>query len=150
MNEYICNFHLEEPDGYKLSLDFNSMEHAKHAALEILEFLGLLYPSDAGKETASEEDAADSETECAAVNHAPVKSLEDALKTPLPFRDLLTTFRSDHGYSQRKMASVLGVTQSTVSAWERGIINPCEETERKVRARLEAKEEAMYRWFSDD
>lgn len=59
MNEYICALHFEEPDSYKLSLEFNSMQHARRAAVEILGFLGLTYDPTTANYSAPEKEPAD-------------------------------------------------------------------------------------------
>lgn len=131
MNEYICALHFEEPDGYKLSLEFNSMEHARRAAVEILGFLGLTYDPTTANYSAPEKEPAD-----AIPNPAPEKPEEPRPERKIPFRDLLLIYREKHGYSQRDLAKQLGLNQSTISAWESGLRKPSESTEYAIRNRL--------------
>lgn len=131
MNEYICSLHFEEPDGYKLSLEFNSMKHARRAAVEILGFLGLTYDMTASPDSAPEKEPADT-----VPDPAPEKPEEPRPERKISFRGLLLTYREKHGYSQRDLAKFLGINQSTISAWERELWKPSEETERAIRNRL--------------
>lgn len=123
-NEYICSLHFEEPDGYKLSLEFNSMKHARRAAVEILGFLGLTYGPTTSHDSAPEKEPAD-----AVPDPAPEKPEEPRPEREISFRDLLLTYREKHGYSQRDLAKFLGINQSTVSAWERELWKPSKETD---------------------
>lgn len=131
MSEYICALHFEEPDSYKLSLEFNSMQHARRAAVEILGFLGLAYGTTTSPDSEPEKELAD-----AVPDHAPEKPEEPRPEREISFRDLLLTYREKHGYSQRDLAKFLGINQSTVSAWERELWLPQRETERAIRNRL--------------
>lgn len=49
-------------------------------------------------------------------------SVTDLLKYPLSFR--LKRLRCQHCYTQTELAGFLGITQSTVSAWENGTCYP--------------------------
>lgn len=131
MTEYIFALHFEEPDGYKLHLEFNSMQHAKRAAAEIFGFLGLASPVDVTHDSAREKEPVHSVS-----NPAPEEPEESRPERKIPFRDLLLTYREKHGYSQRDLAKFLGINQSTISAWERELWKPSEETERAIRNRL--------------
>ena len=131
MNEYICALHFEEPDSYKLSLEFNSMQHARRAAVEILGFPGLTYGPTTSHDSEPEKEPAD-----AVPDPAPEKPEEPRPEREISFRDLLLTYREKHGYSQRDLAKFLGINQSTVSAWERELWTPSELTERAIRNRL--------------
>ena len=43
----------------------------------------------------------------------------------MPFRkDRFAELTKNAGYSQRKLATLLGVSNQTVSNWEKGVINP--------------------------
>lgn len=131
MNEYICALRFEEPDSYKLSLEFNSMQHARRAAVEILGFLGLTYDPTTANYSAPEKEPAD-----AIQNPAPEKPEEPRPEREISFRDLLLTYREKHGYSQRDLAKFIGINQSAVSSWERELWLPSKETERAIRNRL--------------
>lgn len=131
MNEYICALHFEEPNGYKLHLEFNSMNHAKRAAAEIFGFLGLSSTVDITRDSEPEKEPAD-----AVPDPAPEKPEEPRPERKISFRDLLITYREKHGYSQRDLAKFLGINQSTISAWERELWKPSEQTEHAIRNRL--------------
>lgn len=131
MNEYICSLHFEKPGSYKLHLEFNSMLQARGAAVEIFSFLGIYLPICVSSDSASEKDAVD-----AVPDPAPEEPQETRPERKIPFRDLLLTYREKHGYSKRDLAKILGTNQSTISAWERELRKPSEETERAIRNRL--------------
>ena len=43
----------------------------------------------------------------------------------MPFnKDLFTQWRKKAGYSQRKIAMLLSVSNQTISSWEHGVMNP--------------------------
>ena len=131
MNEYIFALHFEAHDSYKLPLEFNSMQHARRAAVEILGFLGLTYGPTTSPDSEPEKEPAD-----AVPDPAPEKPEEPRPEREISFRDLPLTYREKHGHSQRDLAKFLGINQSTVSAWERELWTPSKETDRAIRNRL--------------
>jgi transcriptional regulator with XRE-family HTH domain len=49
------------------------------------------------------------------------------------WQDLIRLYRTRHGLTQERMASVIGVTQRTISRWERGEDTPGLEQQRRLR-----------------
>lgn len=131
MDEYICSLNFEKPGSYKLHLEFNSMLQARGAAVEIFSFLGVSLPICVSSDSAREKDPVHSVS-----NPAPEEPEESRSEQEISFRDMLLTYREKHGYSQRDLAKLLGINQSTVSAWERELWKPSEETVQAIRNRL--------------
>ena len=116
MPDFLCTLKKEGP-GYSLELSFDSIKSALDAALEILAFADAdCYLADPPKGKAE--------------TTPPIQYEND-----MPFRDVVLQYRKAHGYSQRVLANMLGVTQQTICVWESGRL-PHRNTESSVRSKL--------------
>ena len=116
MTDFLCTLKKEGP-GYNLELSFDSIKSALDAALEILAFADAdCYLANPPKEKAK--------------TTPPIQYEND-----MPFRDIVRQYRKDHGYTQKEIAKLLGVTQQTICFWESGGL-PHRNTESSVRSKL--------------
>lgn len=97
-----------QTESYEFSLRFCSLQDAEQAARDLIDFL--LAGVRPKKETAPE----------------PPKEAKERQKTiPRgPISDDLNRYMNEHGYSERDMAKILGVAQTTINHWRRGICLP--------------------------
>ena len=123
MTDFLCALKKEGP-GYSLELSFDSIKSALDAALEILAFADAdCYLANPPKEKTK--------------TTPPIQYEND-----MPFRDTVRQYRQDHGYTQKEIAKLLGVTQQTICFWESGGL-PHRNTEAEVRRKL-SKGELSY------
>ena len=95
-------------ESYEFSLRFCSLQDAEQAARDLIDFLMAgVRPK---KETAPE----------------PPKEAKERQRTipRCPIADDLNRYMQEHGYSERDMAKILGVAQTTINNWRRGIFLP--------------------------
>ena len=95
-------------ESYEFSLHFCSLQDAEQAARDLIDFLMAgVRPK---KETAPE----------------PPKEAKERQRTiPRgPIADDLNRYMNEHAYSERDMAKILGVAQTTINHWRRGICLP--------------------------
>ena len=94
-----------QTESYEFSLRFCSLQDAEQAARDLIDFLMAgVRPK---KETAPE---------------PPQEAKERQRTIPRgPIADDLNRYMKDHGYSERDMAKILGVSQNTINHWRRGI-----------------------------
>lgn len=118
MTDFLCTLKKEGP-GYNLELSFDSIKSALDAALEILAFAN----ADCYLNTFQQ-------TKFEAKTTPPIQYEND-----MPFRDTVRQYRKDHGYTQKEIAKLLGVTQQTICFWESGGL-PHRNTESSVRSKL--------------
>lgn len=107
----------KETENFRISLEFNDLSAAEEAARYIVSFLlGGAQKDGDGKQE----------------------------KTPkkVVFRDLLKTYRSEHGLSQLELAKVLGISSATVSNWETGRTVPHPQVQSEVTKRLAPVQDA--------
>ena len=97
-----------QTESYEFSLRFCSLQDAEQAARDLIDFLmaGVRPKKDADQE--------------------PPQEAKERQKTiPRgPIADDLNRYMKDHGYSERDMAKILGVSQNTINHWRRGICLP--------------------------
>ena len=97
-----------QTESYEFSLRFCSLQDAEQAARDLIDFLMAgVRPK---KETPPE----------------PPKEAKERKRTiPRgPIADDLNRYMNEHGYSERDMAKILGVAQTTINHWRRGICLP--------------------------
>ena len=97
-----------QTESYEFSLRFCSLQDAEQAARDLIDFLMAgVRPK---KETPLE----------------PPKEAKERKRTiPRgPIADDLNRYMNEHGYSERDMAKILGVAQTTINHWRRGICLP--------------------------
>lgn len=97
-----------QTESYEFSLRFCSLQDAEQAARDLIDFLMAgVRPK---KETAPE----------------PPQEAKERKKTiPRgPIADDLNRYMQEHAYSERDMAKILGVAQTTINHWRRGICLP--------------------------
>ena len=107
MKDFPASFQ-RQTESYEFSLRFCSLQDAEQAARDLIDFLMAgVRPK---KETAPE----------------PPQEAKERQKTiPRgPIADDLNRYMQEHGYSERDMAKVLGVSQNTINHWRRGICLP--------------------------
>ena len=97
-----------QTESYEFSLRFCSLQDAEQAARDLIDFLMAgVRPK---KETPPE---------------PPQEAKERQRAIPRgPIADDLNRYMQEHGYSERDMAKVLGVSQNTINHWRRGICLP--------------------------
>ena len=97
-----------QTESYEFSLRFCSLQDAEQAARDLIDFLMAgVRPK---KETAPE---------------PPQEAKERQKKIPRgPIADDLNRYMNEHAYSERDMAKILGVAQTTINYWRRGICLP--------------------------
>ena len=97
-----------QTESYEFSLRFCSLQDAEQAARDLIDFLMAgVRPK---KETPPE---------------PPQEAKERQRTIPRgPIADDLNRYMQEHGYSQRDMAKILGVAQTTINHWRRGICLP--------------------------
>ena len=90
---------------YEFSLRFCSLKDAEQAARDLIDFLM------AGEKEAAPE--------------PPQEAKERQRTIPRgPISDDLNRYMQEHAYSERDMAKILGVAQTTINHWRRGICLP--------------------------
>ena len=97
-----------QTESYEFSLRFCSLQDAEQAARDLIDFLMAgVRPK---KETPPE---------------PPQEAKERQRAIPRgPIADDLNRYMNEHGYSERDMAKILGVAQTTINHWRRGICRP--------------------------
>ena len=107
MKEFPVSFQ-HKTESYEFSLRFCSLQDAEQAARDLIDFLmaGVRPKKEAPPE--------------------PPKEAKERKRTiPRgPIADDLNRYMQEHGYSERDMAKVLGVSQNTINHWRRGICLP--------------------------
>ena len=97
-----------QTESYEFSLRFCSLQDAEQAARDLIDFLmaGVRPKKEAPPE--------------------PPKEAKERKRTiPRgPIADDLNRYMQEHGYSERDMAKILGVAQTTINHWRRGIYLP--------------------------
>lgn len=97
-----------QTESYEFSLRFCSLQDAEQAARDLIDFLmaGVRPKKEAPPE--------------------PPKEAKERQKTiPRgPIADDLNRYMNEHGYSEQDMAKILGVAQTTINNWRRGICLP--------------------------
>lgn len=131
-NTFLCQYDKASETGYHIYLSFNSIDAAKAAARELLAFLGEDLPAPATAE-------APPHKSCEEVSEE-ADPLTQAQRSEIEFSDMLRVYRTTHGYSQRKLAELLGTTQSTICHWENGSFVPHAGTQQVIRNKLESGE----------
>ena len=93
---------------YEFSLRFCSLQDAEQAARDLIDFLmaGVRPKKEAAPEPPQE-----------------AKERQRAIPRG-PVADDLNRYMQEHGYSERDMAKILGVAQTTINHWRRGICLP--------------------------
>lgn len=107
MKDFPAAFH-RQTESYEFSLRFCSLQDAEQAARDLIDFLMAgVRPK---KEAAPE----------------PPKEAKERQKTipSGPIADDLNRYMTEHGYSERDMGKILGVAQTTINNWRRGICMP--------------------------
>ena len=97
-----------QTESYEFSLRFCSLQDAEQAARDLIDFLMAgVRPK---KETPPE----------------PPQEAKERKKTipSGPIADDLNRYMNEHAYSERDMAKILGVAQTTINHWRRGICLP--------------------------
>ena len=105
-----------QTESYEFSLRFCSLQDAEQAARDLIDFLMAgVRPK---KETPPE----------------PPKEAKERQRTiPRgPIADDLNRYMQEHAYSERDMAKILGVSQTTINHWRRGIYLPTGDKMRDV------------------
>lgn len=107
MKDFPAAFH-RQTESYEFSLRFCSLQDAEQAARDLIDFLMAgVRPK---KETPPE---------------PPQEAKERQKTVPRgPVADDLNRYMNEHGYSERDMAKILGVAQTTINHWRRGICLP--------------------------
>ena len=97
-----------QTESYEFSLRFCSLQDAEQAARDLIDFLMAgVRPK---KETPPE---------------PPQEAKERQRTIPCgPIADDLNRYMQEHAYSERDMAKILGVAQTTINHWRRGICLP--------------------------
>ena len=107
MKEFPVSFQ-HKTESYEFSLRFCSLQDAEQAARDLIDFLmaGVRPKKEAPPE--------------------PPKEAKERKRTiPRgPIADDLNRYMKDHGYSERDMAKILGVSQNTINHWRRGVCLP--------------------------
>ena len=92
-----------QTESYEFSLRFCSLQDAEQAARDLIDFL-------MAKEAAPE---------------SPQEAKERKITIPSgPIADDLNLYMQEFDYSERDMAKILGVAQTTINHWRRGICLP--------------------------
>ena len=107
MKDFPASFQ-RQTESYEFSLRFCSLQDAEQAARDLIDFLM------AGVRPKKE-----------AAPEPPQEAKERQRTIPRgPIADDLNRYMKEHGYSERDMAKVLGVSQNTINHWRRGICLP--------------------------
>ena len=107
MKDFPASFQ-RQTETYEFNLRFCSLQDAEQAARDLIDFLmASVRPK---KETPPE----------------PPQEAKERQKTiPRgPIADDLNRYMNEHAYSERDMAKILGVAQTTINHWRRGICLP--------------------------
>ena len=131
---FLCQYDKSSEEGYHINLSFDSIPAAKAAARELLAFLGedKNIPASALSEAPTRKSCEEMAEEA--------DSLTQAQRSEIVFSDMLRVYRTAHGYSQRKLAELLGTTQSNICHWENGTFIPHAGTQQAIRNKLESGE----------
>ena len=97
-----------QTESYEFSLRFCSLQDAEQAARDLIDFLmaGVRPKKEAAPEPPQE-----------------AKERQRAIPRG-PIADDLNRYMNEHAYSERDMAKILGVAQTTINHWRRGICLP--------------------------
>ena len=97
-----------QTESYEFSLRFCSLQDAEQAARDLIDFLmaGVRPKKEAAPEPPQE-----------------AKERQRAIPRG-PIADDLNRYMNEHAYSERDMAKLLGVAQTTINHWRRGICLP--------------------------
>ena len=115
MKEFPASFQ-RKTESYEFSLRFCSLQDAEQAARDLIDFLM------AGVRSKKE-----------APPEPPKEAKERQRTIPRgPIADDLNRYITEHGYSERDMAKILGVSQNTINHWRRGICLPTGDKRRDV------------------
>ena len=97
-----------QTESYEFSLRFCSLQDAEQAARDLIDFLmaGVRPKKEAAPEPPQE-----------------AKERQRAIPRG-PIADDLNRYMNEHAYSERYMAKILGVAQTTINHWRRGICLP--------------------------
>ena len=97
-----------QTESYEFSLRFCSLQDAEQAARDLIDFLmaGVRPKKEAAPEPPQE-----------------AKERQRAIPRG-PIADDLNRYMNEHAYSERDMAKILGVAQTTINNWRRGICLP--------------------------
>ena len=97
-----------QTESYEFSIRFCSLQDAEQAARDLIDFLM------AGVRPKKE-----------ATPEPPQEAKERKRTIPRgPIADDLNRYMNEHAYSERDMAKILGVAQTTINHWRRGICLP--------------------------
>jgi DNA-binding XRE family transcriptional regulator len=132
-NTFLCQYDKASGEDYYIFLNFNSIQAAKAAAHELLAFLGEDVtqppaPAEAPPHKTSEENTPDPD---------PLTTIQEKDKE---ISNLLRDYRAAHGYSQRKMAELLGTSQANICNWEHGVTIPNIYIQERIKRTLESGE----------
>ena len=107
MKDFPAAFH-RQTESYEFSLRFCSLQDAEQAARDLIDFLmaGVRPKKEAAPEPPQE-----------------AKERQRAIPRG-PIADDLNRYMNEHAYSERDMAKLLGVAQTTINHWRRGICLP--------------------------
>lgn len=101
---------------YEFSLRFCSLQDAEQAARDLIDFL---MAGVRPKKSQASEPTKETGTE------PKEKPVENSRTVPSgPIAKDLNAYMQEHGYSERDMAKILGVAQTTINHWRRGICLP--------------------------
>lgn len=105
-----------QTESYEFSLRFCSLQDAEQAARDLIDFLmaGVRPKKSQVSEQTKETGPEPKE-----------KTVENSRTIPSgPIAKDLNAYMQEHGYSEREMAKILGVSQTAVNHWRRGICLP--------------------------
>ena len=105
-----------QTESYEFSLRFCSLQDAEQAARDLIDFLmaGVRPKKETPPEPTQE-----------------AKERQRAIPRG-PIADDLNRYMNEHAYSERDMAKILGVAQTTINHWRRGICLPTGDKRRDV------------------
>lgn len=105
-----------QTESYEFSLRFCSLQDAEQAARDLIDFLMAGVRPKKGQE---------SEPTKETVPEPQEKPVENSRTIPRgPIADDLNRYMNEHAYSERDMAKILGVAQTTINHWRSGICLP--------------------------
>ena len=115
MKDFPASFQ-RQTESYAFSLRFCSLQDAEQAARDLIDFLM------AGVRPEKE------------IPPEPPQEAKERKRTiPRgPIADDLNRYMQEHGYSERAMAKILGVSQNTINHWRRGICLPTGDKKKDV------------------
>lgn len=115
MKDFPASFQ-RQTESYEFSLRFCSLQDVEQAAQDLIDFLmaGVRPKKEAPPEPPKE-----------------AKELKRTIPRG-PIADDLNRYMQEHGYSERDMAKILGVSQTTIHHWRRGISRPTGDKRRDV------------------